>query len=364
MPLYANPDFRRLPNEPAALFARRTGDSFFSLPAWYDLMARYGVASGTETRLYTAESRGASIAFLLQAPDMNPERRLISLVNPYGVEHGIVCDPEADLDRGFAEIINEILTEQPRWDCLSLTEYDPHEPAYSALVRALRRAGLFIECVFNTGTWYEDTAGLDFSGYLAGRPGQLRNTYNRKRRGAAAKGRLRKTFLAESADIERAISDYETVYASSWKPPERFPSFIPELIRLAADVGALRMGIYYLDDVPAAAQFWIVWNGRAVIYKLAHDERFAALSLGTLLTMEMIERVLTFDRPVEINFGRGDDPYKKSWLSKRRERWGITAANPRTMRGIRLGLHREVAKVYHRLRGEPIIPHGLGPRRG
>jgi hypothetical protein len=47
-------------------------------------------------------------------------------------------------------------------------------------------------------------------------------------------------------------------------------------------------------------------------------------------------------------------------LPKRRERWGITAANPRTLRGMRLGLRREAAKLYHRLRGEKLSPLGRG----
>jgi hypothetical protein len=168
--------------------------------------------------------------------------------------------------------------------------------------------------------------------------------------------RLSASFFSDPDGIDQAIAEYQTIYAASWKPSEFCPEFIPALIRLAAELGALRLGIYYIGGAPAAAQFWILWRGRAVIYKLAHARRFNDLSLGTLLTMEMAQRVLSEDRPYEITLGRGDDSYKKLWLPRRRERWGISAANPRTWRGLGFGLKREAAKAYHRLRGEPITP--------
>jgi Acetyltransferase (GNAT) domain len=358
MPVYPNPDFRRLPSGLATLFEAAARDSFFALPGWYDLMARHGVPPATETRLYSDERPGSSAAFVLQVAENDGRRRLASLTNAYSVEHGILATPGADLAKGIDAMVGTILDESPRWDAIALEELDPRAPSFRAAIAALRGAGFFVECVCQSGTWYEETAEMSFADYLAQRPSELRNTWRRKGRRLAAGDRLKTAFYAEYAGIEQAIADYQMIYAQSWKPAEMYPDFIPALIRLAAAEGALRLGISTLDGIPAAAQFWIVWNGRAVIYKLAHDKRFDDLSLGTLLTMEMIERVLAEDRPSEINFGRGDDPYKKLWLPRRRERWGITAANPRTRRGLGLGLKREAAKIYHRLRGERLAPFG------
>ena len=350
MPLYLNPDFLRLPSGLAHLFNNAAEDSFFTLPVWYDLMTRYGVPAESEIRIYTDELPEPAVALLLR--NTAPEgRRLTSLANAYSVEHGIVYRPGADFDAGLAAILSEILSERPRWEGLSLTEFDPLDPSYRAAVGSLRRAGLFVTCAFDSGTWYEETAALSFAHYVAARPSELRNTWRRKRRRVDHSNRLSKAFFADTTRIEQAIADYQTIYAASWKPAESFPEFIPVLIRLAAELGALRLGIYYIDGVPAAAQFWIVWHGRAVIYKLAHDKRLDDLSLGTLLTMEMIERALADDRPREVTLGRGDDPYKKLWLPRRRERWGIDADNPRTWRGLGVGLRRKGGTLYHRLHG-------------
>ena len=358
MPLYRNPDFRRLPSGLADVFYKCSENSFFSLPAWYDLMSRHGVLEGTEIRIYTDERPASATAILLQDATGKAGRGLVSLTNAHSLEHSILTGPEANLEAALDTVLSAIFAERPRWGCLSLAELDPRDASYAILVGGLRRAGLFVESRFDSGTWYEDTAGLSFADYLTARPSELRNTWRRKRRRLDRSNRLTTAFFAYDLGLDQALADYQTIYAASWKPPEYFPEFVPALIRLAGHLGALRLGIYYIDRIPAAAQFWLVWNSRAVICKLAHDKRFDELSLGTLLTMEMFERVLAEDRPQEISLGRGDDPYKKLWLPKRRERWGITAANPRTWHGLRLGLRQQAAGIYRRLRGEPTSPFG------
>ena len=59
------------------------------------------------------------------------------------------------------------------------------------------------------------------------------------------------------------------------------------------------------------------------------------------MTAMLMEHAIEKDRVVEADYLIGDDPYKKAWMSHRRERRGIIAYNPRSIIGI-FGLSREV----------------------
>jgi Acetyltransferase (GNAT) domain len=345
-----DPDFRKLPPDLGPLFAAAQERSFFSGARWYETFCRTALPEGHRPRIYLDRETAPRAALLCRLPAPGGARRLESLANFYSCEHALLLEPGGETEAAAGALAAALAAERPRWASIALTGFEAQDAAFARLAAALRATGFAVRPVFDSGTWFETTAGMSFAQYLAARPSQLRNTWRRKLAKAEKAHRLRWSFHADAADIDRAIADYETIYRASWKPTEGHPAFIPSLIRMAAETGALRLGLIHLDDVPAAAQLWILWRGKACIYKLAHDERFAALSLGTLLTMRMTERVLEMDRPWEINLGRGDDPYKKLWLPRRRERWGLVAANPRTAAGLKLALRHAAGRALRRFR--------------
>jgi len=354
MNIYENPRFSELPPEIYPLFAAAAKESFFSHPSWYDLLQRHALPQGAQVRLYTEdpERSGAALVCYVEKPGRVHDLR--SLCNAYSCEHDAIL---ASHEEGSLENLQTLATTlggSEGWETVVIPGLDATAPSFRALGTGLRRAGLVVKPFFDSGTWFEPTAGLSFEDYMRGRPSILRNTWRRKRKQLEAAGALEVRFAEGGGELDEAIAAYESVYRRSWKPAEMFPAFIPALIALLSRLGALRLGIVYLDGEPIAAEFWIIWHGRAVIYKLAYDQRLHRHSPGTYLTMRMMERVLARDRPDEVNFGRGDDPYKKLWLSRRRERWGILAANPRTARGVYASGRILASRWLRRLRGDAI----------
>jgi CelD/BcsL family acetyltransferase involved in cellulose biosynthesis len=137
-----------------------------------------------------------------------------------------------------------------------------------------------------------------------------------------------------TADWRRGLEIYEAIYASSWKPAEPHPNFIAALLEKMGGRGTARLGAAMIDGKPAAAQIWLVQQGRATIFKLAHDPAFDRHSPGTLLTHWMLGLLHAQDSVRDVDFGRGDDTYKRLWLGLCQKREGVLAANPRTLKGL------------------------------
>ncbi|MFM9936204.1 MAG: GNAT family N-acetyltransferase [Novosphingobium sp.] len=164
--------------------------------------------------------------------------------------------------------------------------------------------------------------GRDFDAYWAARPGALRETVRRKGARGVVSVRIETAFSHADWDA------YETIYAHSWKPEEGNPAFLRAFAMAEAEAGALRMGMAEIDGAPVAAQFWTVEGGTAWIHKLAHDEASRKHSPGTLLSAALFRHVIDVDRVHTVDFGTGDNPYKRDWMEAARPRYALAFYRP------------------------------------
>jgi hypothetical protein len=204
---------------------------------------------------------------------------------------------------------------------------------YDEILEGLKLSGWLAFPYFCFGNWYLPVNGQTYDEYFTTLSSRVKSTIHRKQRKFFREGRGKLELVTDGNNIDNVIAFYTQIYNRSWKVPEPFPDFVPCLIRLCANKGWLRMGLAYFDGMPIAAQIWIVAHSRASIYKLAYDEAFKSLSAGSLLTDFLMRHVIDVDKVKEIDYLIGDDSYKKDWMTHRRERWGVLAFDPSTVKG-------------------------------
>ncbi|WCT78172.1 GNAT family N-acetyltransferase [Novosphingobium humi] len=201
----------------------------------------------------------------------------------------------------------------------------PDEDGEAGLLEAaFARAGWIVERAPCDTNHFLRLNGRSYADYLAARPGALRTTLKRKAKKVSI------TLYDYFSDA--AWDDYETVYAQSWKPEEGSPALLRRFAQEEGAAGRLRMGVAHGEiegvNQPVAAQMWTVENGTAYIHKLAYVEAAKPISPGTSLSAALFERVIESDHVHTVDFGTGDDPYKRDWMEESRPRYRITAYHP------------------------------------
>lgn len=198
----------------------------------------------------------------------------------------------------------------------------PDEHGEAAMTAAaFHAAGWWVDMQPCDINHYLDVQGRSFNDYLATRPGPLRTTLKRKGRKVACE--------VHHSFTDAIWADYEAVYAASWKGEEGSMPFLRNFAREEAEAGRLRLGIARVDGQAVAAQLWTVEGGTAFIHKLAYVEEAKPLSPGTCLSAALFQAVIDGDRVEHIDFGTGDDPYKRDWMEAQRPRWRMVAMDPR-----------------------------------
>jgi len=317
-------DVAALPPDARALLAAAEREDFQLGPAWLATVAAEALPAGARPALLLWREAGTPAVLL--ALRCGPDQESAGLTSPYtsrfrpAVAAGIA---DAALRRAGAAFGRAC-----RGGVLRLDALEADWPGWPPLLAGFRRAGMLPLRFAHFGSWELDLGGMDWQGYLASRPGELRETIRRRLARAERDTSVGFALVDGAEGLAEAIAAYDAVYAKSWKPPEPFPGFGPAMLRAAAAAGVLRLGVLRRAGEPVAAQYWTVSDGVATLHKLAHDEAARALSPGTVLTALMLRRLIGQERVRRIDLGRGDDAYKAGWTGTRRQRIGVLLCPP------------------------------------
>ena len=324
------------------VFANEQGSEVFYSPQWFDVLGTHGNTFDGNPLFIVSHDHESGATLCLPTID---SVHLSGLSNYYASLYGPFGKPsEASSDTCIA--LCRWLRGQPKkWPLIDFHPLDTETPFYRNMLPALRRCGYWADSYTCFGNWYIDVSGMSYADYLAKRPSRLRNTIKRNLRKSHNAGETSITIHQNPGpELDRAIDHFSAIYEQSWKPAESHPAFIAELCRMSAKQGWLRLGVLSFNGEAIAAQIWLVCGGKANIFKLAYSEGKNPFSAGTLLTAELMRHSINVDHAEEVDYLTGDDAYKQDWMSHRRERRGIVAFKPTTLRGLVLGTKHVLGK--------------------
>ena len=335
--------FNSLPRGYTCLFEESCRKSFFYSMPWFKNLAAAVLENNDVVRIYGVVMDDVAqtpvAALVMQYKNVSSGRlrsyQLSGLSNYYSSLFGpIVGNLPYSIHDIMQHLVGAICSDTPMWHVIDCNPLDIESLCYAALVDSLQNCGMIVQTYFCFGNWYLQVNGRSYKEYFETLPSTMKSTLKRKSKKWEKQAGARLEIITGGNDLAAAIEAYEKVYRVSWKVPEPYPLFIRGLIHTCAATGLLRLGLAYVEDEPVAAQLWIVNEGTASIYKLAYDERWAHLSIGSILTARLMEYVIEVDKVREVDYLTGDDSYKQTWMSHRRERWGIRAFNPWTLKGL------------------------------
>jgi CelD/BcsL family acetyltransferase involved in cellulose biosynthesis len=329
--------FSGIPPVADILFASVGQQSLFASRPWFETFLAAGLEPHAEPAFLVLNGKDGPRAMLPCQRTAHGDPAVSSLTSFYSCDFKPLIAPGDDAAFDLGRAVAEQLAGEAVFGFDSL---DSSWGSLEPFLRGLARPGRALLRYDHFGRWSEDVRGQGFDRYLAARDGALREVIRRKTARLERDGATLTMIGAggSPADPEAGIADYETVYAASWKEAEPFPAFQPTLMRNLAKVGWLRLALCHLGGRPIAAQLWVFAGGTATVLKLAHDQRFDRQSPGTVLTAFAIRALMESDTVETLDFGRGDDPYKRGWTSRRTPHIGVQSVSI-ARRPVRIARH-------------------------
>jgi hypothetical protein len=276
----------------------------FDRAEWYALLTQTGLTP----LIAIASDADASAALVLT----DQEGRIAPLRNWYSFTWRQLAPDGPAGDRLLEAIARQLKTRSHR---VTLEPVPGEDGSAEQLARAFKAVGWQVRVEQCDTNHILQVKGRSFADYWDSRPGPLRTSLKRKAK--KVETQIFTRFDAQS------WADYETIYASSWKPAEDQPAMLRAFAQGESAAGHLRLGVARAEGLAVAAQFWTVENGVAYIHKLAHLESHKHLSAGTTLSAALFQHVIDIDNVGLIDFGTGDQSYKAEWMEAVRPRFRI-----------------------------------------
>ena len=286
----------------------------FDRLAWWEALGKHCAIAPT----IAVAREGDAVAVL---PLTGNGDHLSALANWYTFRFRPVLSPVPQAEGLLTQIAHDLAGKARR---LTLSGLPDEDDSASRVESAFRKAGWLVMREASDTNHVLAISGRSYDDYIAGRPGKLRTTLKRKTKKVAVEVLTRFDALA--------WEQYEAIYAESWKPEEGSPTFLRAFAQAEGEAGRLRLGIARAAEDPEgpaiAAQMWTVEGKTAFIHKLAHRESAKPLSPGSILSAALFRHVIDVDRVTLVDFGTGDDPYKRDWMEQVRPRYRLDMFRP------------------------------------
>ncbi len=319
-----------LPDSANKLFAEGEQKSLFLSRIWLETLSAHALTNSQSILFACVVENSRFLAILPLLEDT--QNGLRSLSSHFTTLHSLLLS-DRDRQNAILTCLAEGLanhlaqTDNP---AILLEPIDSKDGKMIQVQEFMESYGFSSHPYFRFFNWVHRLNGQTFDEYMAERPAHLRNTIRRKKRKLQHEHgydiRLYKDMNADHSLADKAITDYQNVYQTSWKTNEFFSEFTPNLVKSLFELGWSRVGILYINEQPVAAQLWFVVHGKANIYRLAFDEHWKRYSPGSILTQYLMRYVIDTDKVSEIDFLTGNEKYKQDWMTIRKKCIGIRLA--------------------------------------
>ena len=335
--------YASLPATFGPLFSDAHSGNLFHSREWLQNAARNGLRPGDRLRLFAVEADrdGAPVALLpaiySRLYPAHPQARVIHFLQPEDLPYVPLLPAEGTEIEAVIDSVVAFLRARPdSYDIVRVSPLEPGSRFATALAARLRRSGHAIQTYAHLADRFEETRGQAYNDYLSRRPRDLREELGRHTRLLLGGGRGAFEMACIPEHLPRAYEPFMQITAKVPVEGEpEPPSYLASSMRVAADVGALRLGWFYLDGVPVAMQLWMVTAGKAHCLRIWGVQGPCAFPIDEVLTHLLTVYLIEADTVDELDFGGVTEEFGRSWATGVRQRIGVAAFNLRTWRGIK-----------------------------